>query len=248
MAKSPTNVRNFLDELSTLIKSKANEEMAMLQTLKANKEYERMGKLNKDVSIYAWDKAFFTARAASKTSWNLREYFSLGHCIAGLNLVTSRLFGISLEVVPMYRDESWDRHVKKVKLTHETEGLVGYVYMDLFPRSGKFNSAANFAIEFAYVTSKADALNEGRKEEDFLVSDLKDEHHDEGYLVPKVALVCNFDEPISVLKKPSLLSHDEVETLFHEFGHTLSNLLSRTRFQHTAGTRGQLDFVELLQR
>ena len=261
---NPT-IRNFLDELSGLIKGKANEEMDFLRMLKVAKLHELTGKLNRGTDFHGWDKSYYMTQAATRTSWNLKEvcvthmkgktvflniysysiqYFSLGHCMAGLNLIANCLFGITLEVVPTKKGESWDRYVKKLRLSHETEGLIGYVYMDLFPRTGKFNSAANFAIEFAYATPKKEALEEGRREEDFLPRTSHEEDIEEGFLVPKVALVCNFDEPISVLGRPSLLSYDEVETLFHEFGHTLSNLLSRTRFQHTAGTRCGTQRVE----
>jgi intermediate peptidase len=88
----------------------------------------------------------------------------------------------------------------------------------LFSRANKFSHAATFAINFP----KIDEAN-----------NLMD--------IPRIALVCSFNDP----RNPAqLLSHGEAETLFHEFGHCLSALLSRTRFQHASGTRSALDFVE----
>lgn len=137
----------------------------------------------------------------------------------GLNLVVTNLFGIRIEPVPLQKGESWHPSVYKVQLVHETEGLIGYIYLDLFPRSEKTFNAATFALEFAQIDPKTQNTR----------------------TIPKVALVCSigsFDGGLS------LLNLYEVETLFHEFGHCLSGILSRTEFHHASGTRGALDFIE----
>ncbi len=88
----------------------------------------------------------------------------------------------------------------------------------MFERPNKLQHAATFAITFPKVDSDNNLLE-----------------------IPRIALVCNFS---FARNDQCLLAHHEAETLFHEFGHCLSALLSRTRFQHVAGTRGALDFVE----
>jgi Zn-dependent oligopeptidase len=79
---------------------------------------------------------------------------------------------------------------------------MGVVYMDLFPRPNKYTHAAHFTLRC------------GRKESE------------DEWQLPAVALVCNLPPPAN--GAPSLLSHGEVETVFHEFGHALHTLLSRT--------------------
>jgi intermediate peptidase len=97
--------------------------------------------------------------------------------------------------------------------------VLGYVYLDCQPRHDKFSHAATFTISLPKVDSQG-ILKE----------------------TPKVALVCNIG--MNKSSKSILLGHHDLETLFHEFGHCLSALLSRTQYQHVAGTRAALDFIE----
>jgi metallopeptidase MepB len=94
----------------------------------------------------------------------------------------------------------------------------GYLYLDLHPRDNKYGHNANFNLEPGYVTE------DGKK------------HY------PVTALVCNFSKPTP--KKPSLLKHHEVVTLFHELGHGIHDLAGRTRYSYFHGTSTVLDFVE----
>ena len=95
---------------------------------------------------------------------------------------------------------------------------LGLFYLDMFPREGKFNHFAQFGL------IEGKQLPDGR------------------YQRPTVALVCNFPPPVP--GKPSLLSHSEVETLFHEFGHAMHSILTRAKFSRFAGTAVPRDFVE----
>lgn len=148
----------------------------------------------------------------------ISNYFSLGSCLDGLNFLVKNLFGLELTVVPPNPGEVWHSSVRKVQVTHEKEGLIGYIFMDLLTRPRKCGHASTFAIEFA----RYDPLTNKQLG------------------VPKVALICNLGFSNGV----PLLSLSGVETLFHEFGHCLSGLLSRTQFHHASGTRAPLDFVE----
>jgi metallopeptidase MepB len=102
----------------------------------------------------------------------------------------------------------------------EGEGseFVGYLYLDLFPRDGKYGHAANFNLQPGFI----------------------DENGKRRY--PATALVCNFSKPTA--KKPSLLKHDEVVTLFHELGHGIHDLVSKTTYSRFHGTNTVRDFVE----
>jgi intermediate peptidase len=149
----------------------------------------------------------------------LSEYFSVNNCIKGLSILSKSLFGINIEVVKMVEGESWHSSVIKLQFSNEnTNEILGYVYLDLISRNGKFNHPSTFAIKFPKISGKT--------------KDLED--------IPRVAVCCSFHTSAN---NPFLL-HSDVETLFHEFGHCLSSILSRTEYQHVAGTRAALDYVE----
>jgi len=95
--------------------------------------------------------------------------------------------------------------------------MIGKFYLDLYPRENKYQHAAEFTIV------------SGKK-----VGDL--------YQLPVACLVCNF--PKQTADKPSLLAHDDVETFFHEFGHLIHDLLSKTELSSQSGTSVAMDFVE----
>ncbi|XP_052726529.1 mitochondrial intermediate peptidase, mitochondrial isoform X8 [Vigna angularis] len=107
-----------------------------------------------------------------------------------------------------------------ISARHElAQGDLGYLYLDLYSRKGKYPGCAHFAIKGGRRISQTE------------------------YQLPIVALVCNF--PGSQNPSAVRLNHWEVETLFHEFGHALHSLLSRTDYQHFSGTRAVLDFAEI---
>lgn len=174
-------------------------------------------------------KVFFISSLCSLNHSSLgrlrkaREYFSVGAGFTGLQIICEKLFGIHLQVIRPQKGEIWHPSVRKIEVTDEAEGLVGYVYADLFPRPSKLQQNATFNLEFP------------RADENGLCK------------IARLALNCNLEGEVSDASKPNeptLLSPTEMETLFHEFGHCLHSLLSRTRYQHAAGTRAPLDFVE----
>src|SRR5439155_10400487 len=95
---------------------------------------------------------------------------------------------------------------------------LGIFYLDMFPHQGKSNHFAQFDI------IKCNLLPEGK------------------YQPPTVALLCNF--PPGTADTPSLLTHQDVETLFHEFGHSLHSIVTRAKYGRFAGTHVPGDFVE----
>ena len=118
-------------------------------------------------------------------------------------------------------DISWHEDVKIFSVWDdegEGGGFVGYLYLDLHPRPGKYGHAANFSLQPGYI------LPNGTRR------------------YPATALVCNFSKPTET--KPSLLKHDEVVTLFHELGHGIHDLAGRTKYSRFHGTSVVRDFVE----
>ncbi|HQB46136.1 MAG TPA: M3 family metallopeptidase, partial [Polyangiaceae bacterium] len=97
------------------------------------------------------------------------------------------------------------------------ERTIGRIYLDLYPREGKYKHAAMFEIR------PGKDLGNGR------------------YLSPIAALVCNFPKPG---QSPALMTHNEVTTFFHEFGHVLHHILTRQPLASYAGTNTARDFVE----
>ncbi|KAA8499330.1 putative mitochondrial intermediate peptidase, mitochondrial [Porphyridium purpureum] len=186
--------------------------------------------------------------AGNSKSPSLDNYFPLDAVLGGLDLVLRSVFGIHMELADMEPGESWSEQVLKYKLLQNDEKgaltLLGVVYMDLFPRPNKYSHSAHFVI-------RCGRHRRGTKcrSSDLTSHAVLDENRDIEPVVPVVALVCNFAR--SPVRHPHtgarvhLLKHSHVETLFHEFGHVLHSILSKTSFQHLAGTRTTLDFVEI---
>ncbi|MQM08368.1 hypothetical protein Taro_041222 [Colocasia esculenta] len=230
MAASPHVVMSFLLELSEIVREKADEEFKKIRDFKRQNDGNDCGDLE------PWDESYYTGILKSSAfgldSSVVASYFPLSHCIDGLKSLVKSLFGASFHIVPLAPGESWHPSVLKMSLHHPDEvqavallsfcvmemGDLGYLYLDLYSRKGKYPGCAHFAIRGGRQLSEKE------------------------YQLPVVALVCNF--AASPGSSSARLNHGEVETLFHEFGHALHSLASRTDYQHFSGTRVVLDFAE----
>lgn len=212
MAKNPAAVAGFLDELSSEIMAKARSELDHLRSFKRAKTG------NEDVAL--WDYAYYAgmakAEACSIDAIQVSAYFHIEDCVRGMGVLAKRLFGLEVDGSNPSQEEVWAEGVKRLDFYGRRRGHRGTMYLDLYPRPGKFDHAAHFTVRC------------GLRDEEGMVRP------------PVVALVCNFQD-----SKTHLLTHQEVETLYHEYGHAMHSLLSRTRLQHLSGTRGALDFVEI---
>ncbi|WCJ36511.1 Mitochondrial intermediate peptidase mitochondrial [Euphorbia peplus] len=217
LASSTAVVMSFLREMSEMIRPKADKEFETIRNFKR----EKCG--TKCIDLEPWDETYYTGMMKSSIQdldpSIVASYFPLPQCIEGLKMLVRELFGATFHNVPMAPGETWHSDVLKMCLHHPEEGDLGYLYLDLYSRKGKYPSCANFAIKGGRRISETE------------------------YQLPVVALVCNFSrvDRSSAVK----LNHWEVETLFHEFGHALHSLLSRTDYQHFSGTRVVLDFAEM---
>ncbi|XP_020589998.1 probable mitochondrial intermediate peptidase, mitochondrial isoform X5 [Phalaenopsis equestris] len=216
MAASPNVVMDFLLSLSNTVRQRADAEFKLVQ------DYKRTVDNDVRADLEPWDEAYFTGKMKSSAfdldSSVIASYFPTFQCLEGLKLLAKSVFGVTLSRMSFSFGESWHPDVMKFLLHHPQEGDMGFLYLDLYSRDGKYPGCAHFAVRG------------GRR-----LSDAQ-------YQLPIVALVCNF--PNSQGSSISKLNHWDVETLFHEFGHALHSLLSRTDYQHFSGTRVVLDLAE----
>ncbi len=145
------------------------------------------------------------------------KYFPLQRVLDGMFDITQSMFG--LKYVEVENPDVWDPDVQLFEIHDAATGeLLAHFYTDLFPRDGKFGHAAAFPLRDGGNTP------DGTRR------------------TPVSAIVANMTKPTP--DTPSLLTHDEVETLFHEFGHILHQTLTRAEMRRFAGTATEQDFVE----
>jgi intermediate peptidase len=221
MAKNQHYVYAFLQSLQKRILSGGQYRKEMETLSNAKRKVEQVH----DGTLEPWDVPFYTGILKAQNGFDvslLSPYLTVPNCIDGMTTLVKQLFGITMVEETMGEDERWDSaeaQVRKFVFADETGRFLGTMYLDLHPREGKYSHAAHFTVQCGCVLDGT--------------SDTPD------YQTPIVALVCNMSPGAG-----SLLNHHEVETLFHEFGHALHSLLSRTTFQHLSGTRAAMDFVE----
>ena len=234
MAKTPKTVDDFLGDLRTRLTPGGASEMEVLKALK-KQELKSMGE-DFDGYYFLWDHRYYNRmmleRDFSLDQEKLSEWFPLETSIRGMLNIFETLFGMTfVEIIGDDRsaispsgkgdDIVWHPDVKVISVWDSEDqgsGFIGYLYLDLHPRPGKYGHAANFNLQPGFIQE-----NGTRR-------------------YPVTALVCNFSKPTP--KKPSLLKHSEVTTLFHELGHGIHDLVSKTIYSHFHGTNVVRDFVE----
>ncbi|MBO0360956.1 Zn-dependent oligopeptidase [Hymenobacter sp. BT186] len=169
-------------------------------------------------TIAPWESSFYS-NLLMKDKYQLdaekvKEYFEVNHVVDGLFQTTQQLFGLKFNEV---KDASvWHKDARMFEVQRDGK-LIGRFYLDLFPRDNKYTHAACFGIESGKATAK-------------------------GYQLPTAALLCNFNAPTP--GKPALMSHSQVVTFFHEFGHVMHNLVTTVELSSQSGTSVKRDFVE----
>jgi thimet oligopeptidase len=215
MAKTGMNAEKYINDLVTGIQPKLDSEIAELQKLKAAETNDPNAK------IMVWDWRYYSNQlnkqkyAVDKEA--LRAYFPFQKVLDGMFNIYQNIFGLKFEkIVVPYK---WIDDLQLYLVTDSATGEpLGMFYLDMFPRDGKFNHFAQFDI----ISGKL--LSTGK------------------YQRPTVALLCNF--PPATGDAPSLMTHQDVETLFHEFGHALHSIVTRAKYGRFAGTHVPGDFVE----
>lgn len=215
MAGSGARAQAFIEDFVAGLEPKFRAELAVLTAMKgAETGLERP-------RIEVWDYLYYQnlllARQYGVNTAELRNYFPLERVMEGMFLVYEHLFGLRFHPVSPTRPWVSDLKLYVVEDAKTLEPL-GAFFLDLFPREGKYNHFAQFDL----VDGKR--LPDGR------------------YRRPVAALVCNFTP--GAPGEPALMTHDEVQTFFHEFGHCLHAVLTRAEHARFAGGAVPRDFVE----
>ena len=215
MAKTAANAQQFLEKLRADLQPKLDGELALFRQLKIEETDD------KNAQIHLWDWRYY-ANELKKEKYNvdaeqLRVFFPLDQTLQGMFAIYQKIFGVTFRQVDP--PQKWIEGLQLWAVSDARTGEpLGLFYLDLFPREGKYN---HFAV-FGVVEGKR--LVDGR------------------YQRPTVAMVCNFPPPQP--GKPSLMAHDEVVTLFHEFGHVMHAMLTRAEYARFSGSNVERDFVE----
>lgn len=207
MVENPETVRRFLDDVRNVVTEAELRDLAQLSEVKAR----MTGGAAEQTSINRWDALFYRERLREERfaidQEALRKYFPTGAAVDWMLDVSERLYGIRFEHV---RVPLWHESVIYLDvLDARTAEFIGGIYLDLYPREGKYKHAAAWPVRG--VSRKA-----GRKPISVLVTNLNRQG----------------------------LTHDELETLLHEFGHVLHGVLSETEYVGHSGTSVERDFVE----
>lgn len=190
----------------------------------AQKEFAQLTAFAKELDgidqLEKWDGSYYSEKLKQKLfsldDELLKPYFKLENVLHGAFTVAEKLYGITFKEV--FDIDKYHEDVQTFEVLDEYNSLVAVFYSDFFPRKGKRNGA--------WMTSyKSQSVKKGINER------------------PHVSIVCNFTPPTET--KPSLLTFNEVTTLFHEFGHALHGMLANTTYPSLSGTSVYWDFVEL---
>lgn len=190
----------------------------------AEKEFEELTTYAKKLDgidrLEKWDGSYYSEKLKQERfnldDEALKPYFKLENVLNGAFTVAEKLFG--LHFTEVFTVDKYHADVQTFDVTNDNGEKIALLYTDFFPRKGKRNGA--------WMTSfKSQWIKNGINER------------------PHISIVCNFTPPTQ--SKPSLLTFNEVTTLFHEFGHALHGMLANTTYPSLSGTSVYWDFVEL---
>jgi thimet oligopeptidase len=214
MAQTGANVLEFLNSLKAKLAKRNQDDMA--RVLKFKQE-----SVPGTTSLDQWDVTYYSnqlqKRDYSLDNEKIREYFPADLVISGMFEIYSKMLGVRFEEIKGAK--VWHPSVQLFAI-HDAidDKVIAYFYADFFPRDNKYGHAAAFPIISGRV------LPDGK------------------YSLPVASIVSNLNPPMN--GKPSLLSHDDVETMFHEFGHIMHQTLTTAPYASLSGSSVAQDFVE----
>ena len=189
----------------------------------AKREFEQLTSFAKKDGIkelQKWDSAYYSEKLKIELfdldQEALKPYFKLENVIEGLFTIANKLFDLNFTEVNDI--DKYHKEVKTFEVTNSNGDFISVFYADFFPRKGKRNGAWMTSYKSQWIKNDENSR-------------------------PHVSIVCNFTKPTET--KPSLLTFNEVTTLFHEFGHALHGMLANTTYPSLSGTNVYWDFVEL---
>lgn len=189
----------------------------------AVREFKNLEHFAKEVDgidqLQKWDGAYYSEKLKQKLfdldDEKLKPYFKLENVINGVFTIANKLFNLQFEELQTI--DKYHEDVLTYKVTSNGE-FISIFYADFFPRAGKRDGAWMTSFKPQYIKNGENSR-------------------------PHISIVCNFTKPTK--SKPSLLTFNEVTTLFHEFGHALHGMLANTTYPSLSGTSVFWDFVEL---
>ncbi|MGY5848678.1 M3 family metallopeptidase [Salegentibacter sp. HM20] len=190
----------------------------------AQREFSQLEQFAKDLDgidrLEKWDAAYYGEKLKQKLfdldDEKLKPYFKLENVIQGVFDISGRLYGLKFE--ERHDIDKYHEDVKTYKVSDDSGKELAIFYADFHPRPGKRDGAWMTGYKPQYL------------------KDNKEER-------PHISIVCNFTKPSKT--QPSLLTFNEVTTLFHEFGHALHGMLANTTYPSLSGANVYWDFVEL---
>ena len=197
-----------------------NEQLAKDKP-QAIKELEELKTFSGLTDFQQWDFAYYAEKLKQERyqidDSLLKPYLALDKAVEGMFAVAQKLYGLHFTLIDEV--EKYHPEVQTYKVTDENGNYLALFYTDFFPRAGKRNGAWMTSYKEQYRDEQG---NDSR---------------------PHISIVCNFTRPTDTA--PSLLTFNELTTLFHEFGHALHGMLSKVTYPSLSGTNVARDFVEL---
>ena len=197
-----------------------NEQLAKDKP-QALKELEELKTFSGLTDFQQWDFAYYAEKLKQERyqidDSLLKPYLALDKAVEGMFAVAHKLYGLHFTLTEEV--EKYHPEVQTYKVTDENGNYLALFYTDFFPRAGKRNGAWMTSYKEQYRDEQG---NDSR---------------------PHISIVCNFTRPTDTA--PSLLTFNELTTLFHEFGHALHGMLSKVTYPSLSGTNVARDFVEL---
>ena len=216
MAGSPERVWEFLNKLWPILRRQGDKELddLLVEKRKEKPDAER---------VEPWDLSYYSDKVRKERyaldNEEVKKYFPAERVIEGTMRVYERILGVKFAEEPA--PEAWSPDVKRFRVQDaKTLETLGYFYLDIYPRPGKYSHAAAFSI------AGGRELFDGQ----------------DGYRKPVSVMVANF--PKGAPGEPALLPHGDVQTFFHEFGHIMHQTLTKARYATMSGSNVAQDFVE----
>jgi Zn-dependent oligopeptidase len=224
MIKSAARAGEFIDRVWELARARARRDYD-----------ELLGELREHVpgaaAVADWQKVWLETQVKKKKyrvdAEKVREYFPYDEVLAGLLDITATIY--ELQYVPARGVDVWHPDVRVFDVVRAGARL-GRIYLDMHPRDGKYKHAAQFNLRDGTIGAAAEGVGGVA-----------------GGQLPEGVLVCNFPRPSSGGdgQNPGLLEHDDVVTMFHEFGHLMHHVVGgHHRWVRQSGVATEMDFVE----
>lgn len=189
---------------------------------KLNDDCRKLMKVSNQKILYEYDIAYYGNIYKEKylncDDKIIKNYFPSNYTLLKILNIYSDLFGVQIKLIKEDRSKYWHKDVDLYVIT-ENENILGYIYLDLYPREGKYSHAATFDLQNTY-------------------KDINDKR-----IIPVTAIVCNFSKPEDG-NKYSLLTFSEIVTFCHELGHGFHNILSNVKYGSLSGISVENDFAE----